>query len=275
MKSLIVIPARYGSTRLPGKPLTHISGKTMLQRICEIAHTATQRIADCGVLVATDDERIAQHCDDIGVNWVMTSSHCQSGTDRVHCAIQQCAHQPDIIINLQGDAVFTPVHFIVALLDEMLANDQIEVATPVIPLTWSELDQLRQSKKITPFSGTTAIVNERGNAIWFSKNIIPAIRNEDKLRKDSPMSPVNLHVGLYGYRRELLEKYVALEQTPYEILESLEQLRLLEHGLTMRAIKLECGDHPRPFGIDSIEDVHRAAAIFRQLNRTDKQLNDS
>lgn len=273
MRSLIVIPARFGSSRLPGKPLAKIAGQTMLQRVCKLASQAAKRIAGGGVLVATDDDRIAQHCDRIGFDWVMTPTQCQSGTDRVYAAIGQCAFQPDIIINLQGDAIFTPVHFIVALVDEMMANQQIEVATPVVPLTWVELDQLRQAKQITPFSGTTAIVNRQGNAAWFSKNIVPAIRNEAQLRQESRVSPVNLHVGLYGYRRQLLEQYVRLGQTPYEILEGLEQLRLLEHGFAIRAIKLNCGNHPRPFGIDSMEDVKRAEAILYQLQ--DKQLSDS
>lgn len=267
MKKLIVIPARYGSTRLPGKPLVMIAGKTMLQRVYELAKNATADMDQVDVLVATDDTRILDHASEIGANAVMTPENCPTGTDRVYQAVKAAGLSPDVALNLQGDAPLTPPHFVRQMLDAFTGDDIPDVATPAYQMTWDQLDELRISKQSTPFSGTCAIQGPDGYALWFSKNIIPAIRWEDKIRQDQNLSPVIKHIGLYAYHYPALEKYVALPQSPYEKLEGLEQLRLLENGMRIKLVIIDPKGSPIHGGVDSPEDVITSEKII--LNHKD------
>lgn len=251
-KTVIVIPARFGSTRFPGKPLAKIAGKSMLQRVCEAAMLAANKNTDIGVLVATDDERIMQHAKDIGVQAVMTPSNCVTGTDRVIAAVEQLDYQPQNVINLQGDAPLTPTTVLNALLHALETNQMV---TPVMQLGWHDLDVLRNAKKSTPFSGTTAILNAENDAIWFSKQIIPAIRNEDKLRNSMPKSPIHQHLGIYGYSLEILKIFATLPVGHYEQLEGLEQLRLLENGYKIKAVPVTLANLNAWRGVDTVEDA--------------------
>lgn len=260
MKSVIIIPARYASTRLPGKPLQLIGGVSMLARTVDAARRAGQATG-ARVLVATDDERIGAHCLQIGVDWVMTDPDAPSGTDRCRLAADQAAPDADFIVNLQGDAPFTPPAHVMALIAHASRAD---VVTPVIRLSWEALDRLRESKKTTPFSGTTCVRGPDGRALWFSKTILPAIRKEDKLRLSGPLSPVLQHVGLYGYSRSALARIAALAPSAYEELEGLEQLRFLENGLSVYAVEVAASELPSA-GIDSPEDVVKADAALRRL----------
>ncbi|HHT0593492.1 TPA: 3-deoxy-manno-octulosonate cytidylyltransferase [Legionella anisa] len=264
MHSVIVIPARYASTRLPGKPLAMIHGQTMLQRVVRLSRAAAEGLKNVSVLVATDDERIVQHCNEIGVTSIITNPEAPSGTDRVAEAIRSMRNKPDFILNMQGDAPLTPPDFLRALIDAFAASP-CDAVTPVTRLTWKQLDALRQNKLTTPFSGTTAVFNEKtGNAFWFSKNIIPAIRKEDELRKKSDNSPIFRHIGLYGYSLEMLEKYITLPESTFEKMEGLEQLRILENGYTLRCIPVDYKGRANMSGIDSPEDVVRAEALITQ-----------
>ena len=186
MRAILIIPARYGSTRLPGKPLTRIAGRTMLSRVCDIARAAARDKGDIGVVVATDDARIGAHCEEIGAPWVMTPTSCPSGTDRALAALRQLPQAYDVVINLQGDAPLTPPDFIIAMLQAFEADPAIEAVTPAVRLSWPELDRLRAQKRETPFSGTCVIVDPHGNARWFSKQIIPAMRNEERCGGKGP-----------------------------------------------------------------------------------------
>jgi 3-deoxy-manno-octulosonate cytidylyltransferase (CMP-KDO synthetase) len=262
VRSVIIVPARYGSTRFPGKPLAMIAGQTMLQRVCAIAHEAAKESPSTDVIIATDHALISEEAERLGVRWVMTPTDCPTGTDRALAAIDQLPYRPDFIINLQGDAPLTPPDFIKALLDEVTRDDSVQLVTPVVQLDWAALDQLRSHKHTTPFSGTTVISDRQGNALWFSKNIIPAMRNESALRKSQPLSPVYRHIGLYGYRRDMLERYVTLEQTPYEILEGLEQLRVLENGYPIRTVVVDYRGRASMSGVDTPEDAARAEALI-------------
>ena len=267
MNTLIVIPARYGSTRFPGKPLAMLGGQSMLSRVVDIAkeaaaHFSTFDHIKVAYVVATDDQRIADHAREIGAACIMTPASCKTGSDRALAAVRQLDHAPDFIINLQGDAPFTPPSALIRMIERFTQNKNIEVITPVCPLSWAALDRLRESKKSTPFSGTTAIVDPGGNALWFSKNIIPAIREEDNLRKGQGASPVFQHIGLYGFRYDILEKFCALPQSVYEQVEGLEQLRLLENGIRVQTISLVCEDGLTHGGIDTPEDLKRAEKFF-------------
>jgi 3-deoxy-manno-octulosonate cytidylyltransferase (CMP-KDO synthetase) len=266
MSALIVIPARYQSTRFPGKPLVMIAGKTMLQRVIDAAKTAIQSTSvPTDLLVATDDQRILQHAETLGVPATLTPSHCATGSDRCFAAVQSLPEPPEYVINLQGDAPLTPPHFIQALLDKLVEGPQVEVVTPVVALSWEALETLRNNKQSTPHSGTTVIVNQ-GKAVWFSKNIIPAIRNEAKLRTTTTLSPVFSHIGLYGYRLHMLQTFVNLPRTHYEQLEELEQLRLLEHGYDIHAVKVDYQGLPAAMGVDTPEDAQRVEALIKKYD---------
>jgi 3-deoxy-manno-octulosonate cytidylyltransferase (CMP-KDO synthetase) len=265
MKTAIVIPARYASTRFPGKPLVKIGGRTMLERVVDIGRAAAKGLKDVRLLVATEDSRIDAHCKSIGVDCAMTPESCPTGSDRVLAAAEAAGNNFDFLISLQGDAPFTPVEAVRTLIQTAQANPLLEVITPVVRLRWSELDALRQSKTKTPFSGTTAIVDAKGFAVWFSKTILPAIRGEDRMRKDDAFSPVLQHLGLYGYRADILKRFVKLPQSPYEQLEGLEQLRFLENGITIRAVEIAVDAGLAQAGIDSPEDLTRAEALVKRL----------
>lgn len=265
MKTAIIIPARYGSTRFPGKPLTLIGGQTMLSRVVGIARKAARHYPDTVIAVATEDERIAKHCAEIDIPCVMTSDHCATGSDRVLEAAQKLGDNFDFLLGLQGDAPFTPVEAIIQMIEAFTKDNTLSVITPVVPLRWQELDILRENKKLTPFSGTTAIINAQGRAIWFSKNILPAIRKE---KRDEEFSPVHQHIGLYGFRYDVLKKFVSLPAGHYEQLEGLEQLRLLENDIPVQTVKLDIDAGLAQAGIDSPEDVERAEALIAALALT-------
>ncbi len=269
METLIVVPARYHSSRFPGKPLAPIAGQSMVSRVAARAMAAAASLGDAVAVVATDDERIAEHCAERNIKSVMTSPSLPSGSDRALGAAKALGATPRFIINLQGDAPFTPIDYIVSVVDRLRAGDA-DAATPVIQLDWAALDALREAKKTTPFSGTTATVDKTGRALWFSKNIIPAIRNEEKRRAKEPLSPVRRHVGLYGFTVEALQWFVDAEESAYEQIEGLEQLRLLENG---RAIA--CVDVIAPAlstgGVDTKEDLIRVERLITEHGDPDTE----
>lgn len=258
MKIAIAIPARYGSTRFPGKPLTPIAGKTMLQRVYDIARKAAEKYDDATIFITTEDKRIMDHAAQLGAACVLTPPSCPTGSDRVLSAIRQLDEWPNFIVNLQGDAPFTPPSIIQKIIDAFHANPRAEVITPIHALSWDNLDRLRENKKTTPFSGTTAVINPKKEALWFSKNIIPALRKENDLRAENDISPIYQHIGLYGFRSDILEKFCMLPQGVYENLEGLEQLRMLENGISIQTVEMTADDGVIQSGIDSPEDVKRA-----------------
>lgn len=262
MKTAIIIPARYNSTRLPGKPLAMIKGQTMLQRVVKLSQTAANGLKNISIIVATDDERIIKHCHEIKVDAVMTSPNCPTGTDRIAEVIKQLKDKPDFILNMQGDAPLTPPEFLKVLIEQFTASP-CDVITPVTQLSWEELDSLRKNKLSTPLSGTTVVFNQKThNAFWFSKNIIPALRNEKELRTKDNKSPVFRHIGIYGYSQKMLEKYITLPESHFEKLEGLEQLRILENGYAIRCVPVDYNGRANMSGIDSPEDIIRAEKLI-------------
>ena len=264
MKTSIIIPARYGSTRFPGKPLTLIGGQSMLSRVVSLAQKAMDKLDNVTLAVATEEQRSADHAAEIGVQCIMTSDKCATGSDRVLEALDQLDSDIEFVLGLQGDAPFTPAEAPIKMIEAFQANPEIEVITPVINLRWSELDKLREQKQITPFSGTTCVKDTNGKALWFSKNILPAIRKEEKMR-ETEFSPVFQHIGLYGYRTDILRKFVSLPQGHYEKLEGLEQLRLLENGISIQTIELDVPLGLAQAGIDSPEDAERAEKMLNEM----------
>lgn len=257
MRTLIVIPARFESKRFPGKPLHEINGVSMLARTADVAKRAGQATG-ARVVIATDDIRIADHARVLGLEAVMTDAALPSGTDRARAAADICAPDADFIVNLQGDAPFTPPAHISALID---AAGKGDVVTPVVRLTWTALDDIRERKKTTPFSGTTCIRAQDGRAIWFSKQIVPAIRDELRMRQQGTVSPVFQHIGLYGYSRAALSRIASLPASHYETLEGLEQLRFLENGFSIHAVEVQSPELAIS-GIDTPEDARLAEALI-------------
>lgn len=262
MRDLIVIPARYGSTRLPGKPLLKIAGISLLQRVVANAARAAGHVGDCDVVVATDDQRIAEHAEAIGASVVMTSPELNSGSSRAQAAAMAQPSPPSGVINLQGDAPFIPPTTIAALIAALRAGDA-PVVTPVYQLDWERLDRLREHKRTAPFSGTTCVRDAAGKALWFSKSVLPAIRGEEALRAEA-MSPVWQHLGLYAYTLEALNWFGRTGQGVYEKLEGLEQLRFLENGWSIATVPVDPPRHALS-GIDTPRDLELAEEAIARL----------
>lgn len=261
--ALIVIPARFGSTRLPGKPLLSIAGRTLLERVAAAAQAAARLAGHTEIVVATDDVRIVEHAAALGVPVVMTDTALDSGSSRAAAAARAWPTPPDLVINLQGDAPFIPPAVVAGLI-ATLRQGEADVATPVYRLDWDRLDRLREHKRKAPFSGTTCIRAADGRALWFSKTIVPAIRNETHLRAQTSWSPVWQHLGLYGYRRSALDWFAAAPPGVYETLEGLEQLRFLESGWTVATVAVEAPTHALS-GIDTPADLALAEAAIARL----------
>jgi len=266
MKTTIVIPARYASTRFPGKPLAKIAGEEMLSRVHKIAKKGAEGY-DCEVIVATEDKRIESFCKKIDAKCMMTSDQCKTGTDRVAETVSKLNYKPDFILNLQGDAPMTPPWFISEMIKAFEKDSKnIDMVTPGIQLSWKELDRIREEKKITPFSGTSIILDRKtNNAVWFSKKIIPAIRKEEKHRANMEKSPVIRHIGLYGYSYNMLMALGKMEEGYYEVFEGLEQLRALENGYKIRVALVDYRGRPSASGVDSPQDIQRAEKIINKF----------
>ncbi len=224
-----------------------------------MARAAIGTRADVALTVATDDDAIADHARAAGCDAVMTDSAIATGSGRALAAAQAQFSPPRFVVNLQGDSPFQPEGALGAVIAALQGG--APVATPVIALDWPALDALREHKTRSPFSGTTCARAPDGHALWFSKTIIPAIRNEDKLRETDPRSPVWRHVGLYGYALDALERFEACPPTVLENLEGLEQLRLLELGIPVMTVAV---DPPRfdSSGIDTEADISRVEALI-------------
>ena len=260
MTDLIVIPARHGSTRLPGKPLLPIAGRLLLERVAAVAMSAARTLGDISVLVATDDERILAGAREMELDVVMTAPEITSGSGRALAAARASGRTGGLVVNLQGDAPFTaPEHIVEIVRSARLGT--ADVTTPVVQLDWDRLDAMIAHKHTTPASGTTCIRAADGRALWFSKSVLPFMRDEARLRATEPLSPVLQHIGLYCYRIAALEAFEAAPQSRYEVLEGLEQLRLIELGLDIRAVRVDPAEITMS-GVDSPADVARAEHLI-------------
>ena len=237
MNTVILIPARYESSRYPGKPLIELKGasgtpKPLIQRSVE----AARRVRGVsGVFVVTDDERIAEACGPSRVGIIMTSPECRNGTERCAEALAQL-HEPDLVINFQGDALLTPPGFVEALIARMEADKDALVATPAMRLRSDEVRTLQMDEAAGRVGGTSVVTDNSGFALYFSKRLIPHF---PKRALDGEMSPARLHVGVYAYRPEALERYISTPVSELETLEGLEQLRFLAAGMRVAVVDVE------------------------------------
>ncbi len=234
MRTVIVIPARYASTRYPGKPLVVLRGpdgeKTLIQRSWEAARKV--RGAD-RVVVATDDARIADCVRGFGGEVVMTSETCRNGTERCADALEALG-EVDLVVNLQGDAPLTPPAFVEALISAMGERDDIDMATPVLRCDETTWRHFREDRAAGRVGGTTAVFAHDGRALYFSKEVIPFIPDG---KVPDPV-PVFHHVGVYAYRPAALGAYMAWPEGVLERNEGLEQLRFLEHNAHVLCVEV-------------------------------------
>ncbi|SFH44520.1 3-deoxy-manno-octulosonate cytidylyltransferase (CMP-KDO synthetase) [Palleronia marisminoris] len=237
MKTAIVIPARYASTRYPGKPLAELtlpdgSRKSLIQLTWEAAQAVA---GDHPVLVASDDDRIRTAAERFGAEVVMTPETCRNGTERCAAAVEAAGLDADVIVNLQGDAPLTPPWFIEALIDEM-ARGRARVATPVLRCDAVTYGHFVEDRKAGRVGGTTAVFGTDRSALYFSKEVIPWL---DPAKIDPDNIPVFHHVGVYAYTRDALSAYGTLPEGTLERLEGLEQLRFLENGWPVTCVEVD------------------------------------
>lgn len=245
MKVVGMIPARYHSSRMPGKPLVSILGKSMIRRVYEQTSQAT--LLD-EVWVATDDERIVDAVADFGGKAVMTSADCASGTDRLAEAASQV--EGHIFVNVQGDQPFIDPQMIDESVRPLLDDESLPMATLIHPI--------HKEEDLHDPGVVKAVIDLAGNGLYFSRSLIPAPYNPVE-------HPVYEHVGLYVYRRDFLIQLAGLPQTILERVEGLEQLRVIEHGYRLRCVVTRCSDNELSgFSIDTPEDVRRGEAMLRE-----------
>ncbi len=245
MKFIAIIPARYASTRFPGKPLAILGGKTVIQRVYEQAHDVLGE-----AYVATDDERIEQAVKAFGGNVVMTSANHKSGTDRIEEAAEKINTDADVIINVQGDEPFiqrSQLETVKALFDD----PKTQIATLGKPFESMEAVENPNSPKI--------VTDVNGYALYFSRSVIPYIRGKEQ-QEWLASFPFLKHIGLYAYRKEVLAEITKLPQSPLELAESLEQLRWLQNGY-----RIKVGiTNVETVGIDTPEDLARAEEFLKR-----------
>lgn len=244
MKFIGIIPARYASTRFPGKPLAILGGKTVIQRVYEQATAVLQE-----AYVATDDERIFQTVEQFGGRAVMTRTDHKSGTDRIEEAAEKIGTDADIIINIQGDEPFIQQSQIETLM-HLFDDPDTQIGTLGKPFESIEAAMNPNSPKI--------VTDLRGFALYFSRSVIPFVRGQQQSDWLQHF-PYLKHLGLYAYRREVLRQVTQLPQSPLELAESLEQLRWLENGYHIR-VGLT---YVETVGIDTPEDLQRAEAFLQ------------
>ena len=247
MKFIGIIPARYASTRFPGKPLAVLGGKTVIQRVYEQASSVLEE-----AYVATDDERIFDAVEAFGGRAVMTRADHKSGTDRIEEAAEKIGTDADVIINIQGDEPF-------------IQKSQIETLMQLFEVPETQIGTLGKrfetvDAALNPNS-PKIVTDLQGFALYFSRSIIPFVRGQEQtvwLEK----YPFLKHLGLYAYRREVLREVTKLPQSPLEIAESLEQLRWLENGYRIRVGLTDV----ETVGIDTPEDLQRAEEFLKTIH---------
>lgn len=241
MKIIGIIPARYGSTRLEGKPLKDICGKPMIQHVYEAAQQA--KLID-QVYVATDDQRIIAAVEQFGGNARLTSLDHKTGTDRI--AEVAANVEADIVVNLQGDEPLVNP----AMIDEVI---QPFIDEPDLPMSTLCVPILEEAGLNDP-NVVKAVFDQKGYALYFSRSLIPYPRKQDNFQAYE-------HLGLYAYRKDFLMTYIALPQSRLEINESLEQLRVLEAGYRLKVI---ISAFPYDgMSVDTLEDLEKARQIFQ------------
>ena len=234
MRAAIVIPARFASSRFPGKPLVSLRGaggaaKSLIQRSWEAA-CAVGGVSE--VWIATDDDHIAASARSFGAQVVRTPASCRNGTERCWAALCEAGIDAEIIVNLQGDSPLTPPLAVELLIETLRVEPQVRGATPMIHCSPLQLDRLTEESRRGRAGGTTVVFDAAADALYFSKRVIPHV--PERCRD----APVYFHLGAYAYRRGALAEYAQMSPSPLEIVEGLEQLRFLHCGIGVRMVEI-------------------------------------
>ena len=240
MRNICVIPARYSSTRLPGKPLKDICGKPMICRVYERAKNS--KLVD-EVIVATDDERILQAVEKNSGRAMMTRADHKTGTDRL-AEVAEKFSDVEVVVNVQGDEPLIEAELIDELISEFVKDENLQMATVATELFGEDEMENPNNVKV--------VIDKKNNALYFSRSLVPYPRNVGKAK-------VYKHIGIYAYRRIFLLNYSKMEPTELEQSESLEQLRALENGFKIRVIKSNC----KFIGVDTEEDLRLVNEIYK------------
>ncbi|MFT4769757.1 MAG: 3-deoxy-manno-octulosonate cytidylyltransferase (CMP-KDO synthetase) [Glaciecola sp.] len=259
MSFVVVIPARYASTRLPGKPLSMIAGKTMLQHVWERAKTSQAS----RVVVATDDSRIASVCAEFDAECLMTNPDHASGTDRLAEVAKQLALSDDqIVVNVQGDEPLIPAKVIDQVAQNLAREETASIATLC--------EAISDVSVLCDPNAVKVVFDERGKALYFSRASIPWPRDYAWESVEMPAGQWFRHIGLYAYRAAFLSRYTQWQPASMETTESLEQLRALYKG---EGIHVEPACEPVPGGIDTPEDLQRVRRQFGDLSTHATMIN--
>ncbi len=252
MQTIIIIPSRYASQRLPAKPLAIISGMTMIERVYRQCKKA---LGVDFVYVTTDHPAIADEVNRFGGGVLMTSPDCPSGTDRVAAAAAMLDLDNDsIIINVQGDEPLIDPEVITALASQRREHPEIQVATPITPL--------RHVENLTNPNVVFVVKNKYGDALYFSRHPIPFLRDlgSEQVYSWHEQHLYLKHIGVYAYRADVLKQFVELGESPLERAERLEQLRLLENGIPIRCVEVEY----ESVAVDTAEDIWKVELLIEQ-----------
>jgi 3-deoxy-manno-octulosonate cytidylyltransferase (CMP-KDO synthetase) len=260
----IFIPARFASTRYPGKPLAMLRGSDGEQRsLIERSWAAAVAVVPSErIWVATDDERIAEAVAKFGGQAVMTPESCRNGTERCAAALDVLGPVAPVIVNLQGDAPLTPAFVVRELVAALTLDPDAAMATPAVGCSASLYRHLVGDQAVGRVGGTTVVGDAGGRALYFSKRVIPHMPDNAV----DPQLSVQLHLGVYAYRPAALAAYAALEPTPLELREGLEQLRFLENGQPIRLVPFaplewDCIELNNPQDVPAIEAILQERGI--------------
>lgn len=259
--TVIIIPARYASSRYPGKPLVKLtlpdgSCKSLIQ----LSWEAALRVSGVdAVYVATDDNRIRDMAKTFGAEVIMTSESCRNGTERCSEALANADLDTNLVINFQGDAPLTPHWFVEDLIMAMREDTVASVATPVLRFDRLTYDHFMEDRRRGRIGGTTAVFDKNNHALYFSKEVLPFM-DIKKTHQDAKL-PAFHHVGVYAYRPDALAQYKAWQEGALEQLEGLEQLRFLENGQTIKCVEVD-GRGRVFWELNNPEDVARIEGVI-------------
>ncbi|XOV77584.1 MAG: 3-deoxy-manno-octulosonate cytidylyltransferase [Aestuariibacter sp.] len=255
MSFVVIIPARFQSSRFPGKPLADIAGKSMIQRV----HEKSMAAGAANVVVATDDARIEQEVKGFGGQVVMTRPDHESGTERLAEVIETMALPSDtIVVNVQGDEPFIPSENITQVAQNLEENPDTPMATLSV--------RIKEAEELFNPNAVKVVSDKSGHALYFSRSTIPYDRERflGKTEIEEFADIYQRHIGIYAYRAGFVQQYIKWQPSPLEQLESLEQLRVLWHG---ESIHIEEAKVAPPAGIDTPEDLKKALEHFNAISR--------
>ena len=260
MKAVIIIPARYGSTRYPGKPLVPLRTREGKKSLIQLSWEAANKVSGISeIYVATDDKRIEEHAVAFGAKVIRTSSKCKNGTERCAEAVSNARLEAEIIVNFQGDAPLTPSWFIEEIIASLKADKSTDMATPVLRLDRKSYNLFFEDRKSDRVGGTTVVFDKDMYALYFSKELIPFFEIS-KIEQDKPI-PCYHHVGVYAYRKNILREYLSWPESKLEKLEGLEQLRFLSENKKVKCVEVSSRGNVF-WELNNPEDVQRIEKVI-------------